>query len=711
MVATWHTPVVEALSSPSLLGFRTGKVGPIEGASVEVASALTVLYGLNGSGKSSTLGALAASMGGRIDLPGTAVEFGVTHALVRVPTESDFLSPLVGYRMRRPVTIKRLKERVHSLWPQCPDDGIVSELTADVVVGLFPAGVGAPGWDVWLCSSDDQPNATSFRRKCIQSWHTNSSVVDLFSGADRDPNEWRALAKILGKKLGVADLGLRADLPETFLAGLLPETDRLHRAYLEAFGGRSELDYLSAASRLWSFGNNDDLPVPLVRLGWTDRLTLPVVDDVSIDVGKLTVRWVEQQAIAERRRMGLGPRWVEEDEESERDFDDHMGAPWIPGDPNSWFSGELDATVSRINEIYGDMLDGAPELTLVPGEYLDWMTGRPFRWQGDGFPLEQLSRAQQRWARISIGLGLSAGRGLIVIDEPEAALHRTAEGRMAHGLTQLAAEGYNVVVATHTPALINNPAGHKLRCIKENGRSTIVPLEKPDLQNLEDLGLQPSDLLGGVRIFVLVEGQHDEQVLQHFLSPQLEEASAHLLPVDGASKLASAVDGSLLLSYTRAPILAVLDNDQARELEDLKETCVGVAVTKGLPAAQALVDDLKRHGTLTAEARFVADFVITGLKRGVIERLHIHGLSKPDILWYLPTNAIMRTEKTWEQLHQEHLKASDGKRAKFKTFLRNSRGADLEPESIRKALKATHETPADFANLGDRIIQLAERAY
>lgn len=72
-------------------------------------------------------------------------------------------------------------------------------------------------------------------------------------------------------------------------------------------GGRSELDYLRAASRLWSFGNNDDLPVPLVRLGWTDRLTLPVVDDVSIDVGKLTVRWVEQQAIAERRWPGLVP--------------------------------------------------------------------------------------------------------------------------------------------------------------------------------------------------------------------------------------------------------------------------------------------------------------------------------------------------------------------------------------------------------------------
>lgn len=78
MVATWHTPVGVVVTVPAGISasvVRSNRGGQ-RGGGVRTG---TVLYGQRF--RQSVPGALAASMGGRIDLPGTAVEFGVTRML------------------------------------------------------------------------------------------------------------------------------------------------------------------------------------------------------------------------------------------------------------------------------------------------------------------------------------------------------------------------------------------------------------------------------------------------------------------------------------------------------------------------------------------------------------------------------------------------------------------------------------------------------
>lgn len=124
----------------SLRGVRTGAVGPLRGATVECRSALTVLYGKNGSGKSSTLGAMLGSLAGRVDYPHAGVDVGVTHVLVQVPENSLFLASLLGVGPR-PVTLQLLCTQVLGQWPQCPDPAIVEEMAADVVVAPFQSAL------------------------------------------------------------------------------------------------------------------------------------------------------------------------------------------------------------------------------------------------------------------------------------------------------------------------------------------------------------------------------------------------------------------------------------------------------------------------------------------------------------------------------------------------------------------------------------------
>lgn len=84
---------------------------------------------------------------------------------------------------------------------------------------------------------------------------------------------------------------------------------------------------------------------------------------------------------------------------------------------------------------------------------------------------------------------------------------------MANALALVPAEpGRCVIVATHSPELLNLPSARHIHTRREEtGCSSLVSLKAVDLAALHDLGLSPSDLLRRQRAFLLVEGEHDER--------------------------------------------------------------------------------------------------------------------------------------------------------------------------------------------------------
>ncbi len=173
----------------------------------------------------------------------------------------------------------------------------------------------------------------------------------------------------------------------------------------------------------------------------------------------------------------------------------------------------------------------------------DWFAARPATWHaeevdGNVLPLTSLSAAQQRWSALAISVALGSGDAddpvVFLCDEPEAGLHRAAEARLPQGLATLARRtNAFVVVASHSPAMLNEPTVSQSHVSRHSSGRTVVkdlPLTVTEAfarqASAHELGLTASDVLQLVRVFVVVEGPHDRAVLEHVLREDLHSASA-----------------------------------------------------------------------------------------------------------------------------------------------------------------------------------------
>jgi len=67
-----------------------------------------------------------------------------------------------------------------------------------------------------------------------------------------------------------------------------------------------------------------------------------------------------------------------------------------------------------------------------------------------------------------------------------------------------------------------------------------------------DLGLNPSDMLRRTKGIILVEGEHDLEILLGALGSELDRLGVTVLPTRGGSKLKTVVDSRFLYEFTDA---------------------------------------------------------------------------------------------------------------------------------------------------------------
>ncbi len=375
------------------------------------------------------------------------------------------------------------------------------------------------------------------------------------------------------------------------------------------------------------------------------------------------------------------------------------------------------------------LLDAFP-LRIDFGDIHGWLSGTHPRWMGvfeyrTGeaapvpprlVPLAGLSKAQRRWAefaiRVSIGVVSDANTRresltpLWIVDEPEAALHRSAEEHLAKGLVTLAEKyGATIVAATHSPELLDHPRIHKLYARRPMGYTRIDPLGPVDLSALLELGLRPSDLLRGVRTFILVEGEHEKIIFEEFFGADLTNMRAQLLPARGASKYKDVFDSQFLSKYTDACVLATMDNLNADHLTDTWDQARKLAQQGNIEkASEWLLGELP--GTQGVENKFMRDFCIRALKTGQHERVHLFGFSLPDITDYLPIEKFAPKFASWgsaREVWESAREAKDESRTNipnFKEWLKKTQKSDFSPENVRRAARELLEsgtTPADFS--------------
>lgn len=378
----------------------------------------------------------------------------------------------------------------------------------------------------------------------------------------------------------------------------------------------------------------------------------------------------------------------------------------------------------RTNDLLSQVLLDAPraDLRLAATELRFARQPAYWRFGRNQVDFEMLSRAESSWARraISIAQHLQlreefitpdlGRRTLVLLDEPEAALHRAAESNMARALRHLTSlPGFTIVVATHSPDLLDAAEAHVFE-IKRNarldGRSVVQELDLAARESLAGLGLNPSDLLRWPRVFLAVEGEHDEVLIDAWLGDRLRAARVKVLPLHGGKRLSSTVDSQVLFDHTDAHLVALLDNVRADQLTKVWEAAKAAAMQNDVSGAKRMIvtglpDDQRSKGQ---EYSYIRPWLTKSLDKNVFERITPYGLEAADIVRYLPVELVVPGAGSWTALDDEHERAvaAAGPRQSplkdFKQWLRQTHNVHFTPDLIRRVAKEV-QPPREFERL------------
>ena len=257
----------------------------------------------------------------------------------------------------------------------------------------------------------------------------------------------------------------------------------------------------------------------------------------------------------------------------------------------------LNRIVQDANEILTVMFERRLVLSAGVNTTRDWFRGEPpVQWLAsvDGraaIPLDRLGTAHGRFSSFAIQQATSETftaeprrhpirdfrpqrwLSAAVIDEPERALHQAAIGEVARGLSALAEY---VVVASHAPEVLSCAGSRFLVTVDQFG---LVRVEQPTIalstaslkEQAVKLCMAPDKLVSTADVILLVEGQHDVEVLTEFLAPEVQRHILLLLAMGGTDGLSSIAEAAYLFNSSSAPIVVCLDSLDTAVSADLTQ--------------------------------------------------------------------------------------------------------------------------------------------
>jgi ABC-type transport system involved in cytochrome c biogenesis ATPase subunit len=691
--------------------------GPLtEPVHIELDSGMTALYGENGAGKTWLLRLMSSALTGvaleraegeaaaladlhlRLNSPqllptgtfleGLAANLGASVIARRgelLQTDPDDLDPSpyrdeINERGLRPDVWSRIALLIdmspdtHSA-PQEIGPTLYESAEKGLVTLSACGSAKLPAWDVFLAGAVRHgENFPDLLRQKSEAWFNYQREHEAaLSGPARGLDEWQEMLTTLSEAdpLMWASIGPYLPFPR---AGHIKSAPRAHH-------------------EAWP----DWLQVPVLPLG--EALAVSPVQVLGSDERP---REFDTDTLVHV----LGARPVTTDPDGRRT----VPAAIVGNDSNGpVFGEEVAGALERVQletaANLHDVLPGAPAMRFHMGSIEEWLHGVRPVWQflevgtGDWLPIRMLSSAQERWARLAIGLASAPGYGLPVVffcDEPETGLHRLAERRLAIGLQNLALRtGVSVLAATHSPLLLDaNQVRPVLVRRDPQGAVAISEVPLSVLNRLEaersagQLGLSVGDLLSLMRLAVVVEGLHDEMVFTWLLRGPLDRALATILPLHGARHAASLADARLLFDGTDAQILVVLDNLEHHEVDEVWMRTTALAADGDLDGARACLDELRL--SKSSERLFLHQLGLRALEVGRMDRIHIHGLNEPDVICYLPPELLLHKAKPWSELIGSWQRDSGLK----------------PPTNLKKWLRTNHYLPSDQAEI-DAAVQNA----
>jgi len=361
----------------------------------------------------------------------------------------------------------------------------------------------------------------------------------------------------------------------------------------------------------------------------------------------------------------------------------------------------------RASKLLSSVLPGSPELTCVSGNAVDWLRGDGPKWLLGGRPLEDASKAQLRWVSLVIGAVTDGPSDVLLIDEPESGLHRTAERAVSSALSTVGFADV-VIAATHSPLLIDEPGAHLLRISAEQG--AVSWKDEYYDQHLE-LGILKSDVLANVRLFLLVEGEHEKVVFDVLFGSRLRALGVRIIAMRGGAAVSGIIDSQFLFTCTDATIMVLLDNVSAESVQLTWGAARAHAQRGELEGAREEVLQWSRQDPAmkgrSDERAWLSELMTAALSSGEHERVEVHGLAEPDLIYYVPSESFVGN-RPWSVVKEKYSQyvaecAEKGKKPlSLKPWIEKTYSRDAtSPEAFRSAAACMDRgvLPSDITEL------------
>lgn len=379
----------------------------------------------------------------------------------------------------------------------------------------------------------------------------------------------------------------------------------------------------------------------------------------------------------------------------------------------------------RASKYFSKLMPDAPLLVCEVRDLSQWGINEPFEWVAKekfrnvheaesiihNVPILNLSNAQKRWAEFAIKLSMIKSDDqrplLMVLDEPEAGLHRKAERQLASGITQITKEfGAKCLLATHSPIFLNDKNNNLIHVNREDSGNTKIGTLPAELSDrLDDYGIDRSDLLQFVNKFVIVEGSHDVWVLEEMFGEEFQSAGVSVLALRGLAKLKllSALDSQFLFRFTGAEIIIFFDNDKKLLVQDVwYRACQAKDRNENfISILEELKSIAQSFGKSQNEYLMIHDFCVQAINENSRGRVKFHGLSKGDIVDYFSPNAFisksiahLNFDELRKQYDREKVQGQD-----FKAWLQKTFGAKFSEKNFKEAVKQSDSIHPDFTSL------------
>jgi len=258
-----------------------------------------------------------------------------------------------------------------------------------------------------------------------------------------------------------------------------------------------------------------------------------------------------------------------------------------------------------------------------------------------------------------------------------------------------------VIVATHCPAFLDDAQARHTRVVRDPGAgdARADDLSPVQIDQLRALGFTKSDILARYKTILLVEGLHDQLVIKGLLGEQLAARRVLVLPLRGITAAPMTAESQILLEFTDATLVVVSDDLNASALDEAHRQCLEArqAGRSDQYVAELLVRLLGKNKTENDAMRKLLHHAFVN---DALDRISIFGLSRQDILGYIPCGYLIDGGDTQHDYYAEWEGTQAS--ASFKPWLER-KGARFEKHLIQKAVESMRVRPRELDELGRRL--------